>query len=101
MSIHSVRPCPCGSGKDSYWQLDARGIPLRRTCDDAETLSVAMAESGGALEILGNSSHQDWLICTATNRSLPVDSGSSTIRLGAATLPCLMDRTTSFSSAWS
>src|SRR5687768_193867 len=27
--------------------------------------------SGGALEILGNRSHQDWLICTATNRSLP------------------------------
>lgn len=30
----SVRPCPCGSGKGSYWQHDARGIPLFRTCDD-------------------------------------------------------------------
>ncbi len=29
----NVRPCPCGSGKDSYWQNDARGIPLCRTCD--------------------------------------------------------------------
>jgi hypothetical protein len=27
-----TRPCPCGSGKDSYWQNDARGIPLCRTC---------------------------------------------------------------------
>lgn len=28
------RPCPCGSGKPSLWQLDARGIELCRTCDD-------------------------------------------------------------------
>ena len=28
------RPCPCGSGKDSFWAHDARGIPLCRTCDD-------------------------------------------------------------------
>lgn len=28
------RPCPCGSGLPSYWQADARGIPLCRTCDD-------------------------------------------------------------------
>jgi hypothetical protein len=27
-----ARPCPCGSGKLSYWQRDARGIPLCRTC---------------------------------------------------------------------
>ncbi|HEY7417406.1 MAG TPA: hypothetical protein VH593_19640, partial [Ktedonobacteraceae bacterium] len=26
--------CPCGSGKDSSWQNDARGIPLCRTCED-------------------------------------------------------------------
>ena len=30
----STRPCPCGSGKPSLWQSDARGIPLARTCDD-------------------------------------------------------------------
>jgi hypothetical protein len=30
---HRVMPCPCGSGLDSYWQNDARGIPLCRTCD--------------------------------------------------------------------
>jgi hypothetical protein len=28
------RPCPCGSGKESYWQKDARGIELCRTCED-------------------------------------------------------------------
>jgi hypothetical protein len=28
-----ARPCPCGSGKESHWQHDARGIPLCRTCD--------------------------------------------------------------------
>jgi hypothetical protein len=28
------RPCDCGSGKPSYWNHDARGIPLCRTCDD-------------------------------------------------------------------
>ena len=27
------QPCPCGSGKPSEWQYDARGIPLRRTCE--------------------------------------------------------------------
>lgn len=27
-----ARPCPCGSDLDSYWQHDARGIPLCRTC---------------------------------------------------------------------
>lgn len=26
------RPCPCGSGLDSAWQVDARGIELTRTC---------------------------------------------------------------------
>jgi len=32
--VMSSRPCPCGSGLDSYWQNDARGIPLCRTCDE-------------------------------------------------------------------
>jgi hypothetical protein len=30
------RPCPCGSGKDSWWEHDARGIPLDRMCDDCK-----------------------------------------------------------------
>lgn len=35
------RPCPCGSGKMSYWQNDARGIPLCRTCDDCHDRRMA------------------------------------------------------------
>jgi hypothetical protein len=26
------RPCPCGSGLESTWNYDARGIPLCRSC---------------------------------------------------------------------
>lgn len=33
MSLHEPRPCPCGSGLESFWVNDARGIPLCRTCD--------------------------------------------------------------------
>ncbi len=35
------RPCPCGSGKMSWWECDAQGIELCRCCDDcrAEKLS--------------------------------------------------------------
>jgi hypothetical protein len=25
--------CPCGSSEDSWWEHDARGIPLARVCD--------------------------------------------------------------------
>jgi hypothetical protein len=28
-----IRPCPCGSGLPSWWEHDARGIPLARACD--------------------------------------------------------------------
>jgi hypothetical protein len=28
------RLCPCGSGKWSWWEHDARGIPLARVCDE-------------------------------------------------------------------
>lgn len=30
-------PCPCGSGKPSYWKNDARGIPLARVCRDCRS----------------------------------------------------------------
>lgn len=33
---HNPRPCPCGSGKESWWLNDARGIPCGRVCDDCE-----------------------------------------------------------------
>jgi len=32
MGLNDYRPCPCGSGKESHWELDARGIPLARVC---------------------------------------------------------------------
>lgn len=34
MGRYDVRPCPCGSGKDSTWQVDGRGIELCRMCED-------------------------------------------------------------------
>jgi hypothetical protein len=37
----TARPCPCGSGKDSYWQKDARGIELCRTCPDCHAKKMA------------------------------------------------------------
>jgi len=35
------RPCPCGSGLDSSWNHDARGIPLCRTCEDCHYKKMA------------------------------------------------------------
>ena len=29
-------PCNCGSGLDSYWENDARGIPLARVCKECK-----------------------------------------------------------------
>ncbi len=29
----SPRPCPCGSGQESWWENDARDIPLCRVCE--------------------------------------------------------------------
>lgn len=31
-----MRECPCGSGKDSWELLDARGIYVSRVCEDCE-----------------------------------------------------------------
>jgi len=36
----TYRPCPCGSGKPSSWQYDARGIELCRSCDDCHTYKM-------------------------------------------------------------
>lgn len=33
MTRYDRRKCPCGSGKPSSWQFDARGIELCRTCE--------------------------------------------------------------------
>jgi hypothetical protein len=32
MSSIRIRVCPCGSGRESWWENDARGIPLARVC---------------------------------------------------------------------
>lgn len=32
MGRYDVRPCPCGSGEDSQWEYDARGIEIGRMC---------------------------------------------------------------------
>jgi len=32
MSVFNHRPCPCGSGRPSSIEYDARGIPLGRMC---------------------------------------------------------------------
>lgn len=29
---YRIRLCPCGSEKESWWEYDARGIPLARVC---------------------------------------------------------------------
>ena len=31
-----MKPCPCGSEKNSWWESDARGIPLARVCIDCK-----------------------------------------------------------------
>jgi hypothetical protein len=41
MGLYDHRPCPCGSGKPSSWVMDARGIPLKRTCEDCHTKVMA------------------------------------------------------------
>ena len=53
MGINDVRPCPCGSGKPSSWLSDARGIPVRRVCNDC----VANVESKFRPEIFKNSEY--------------------------------------------
>lgn len=41
-----MRLCSCGSNKDSWWESDARGIPLARVCEDCieKKLSVYRPE---------------------------------------------------------
>lgn len=41
MGVHDIRPCPCGSGQDSWWEHDGRGIPLCRVCPDCEEEKLA------------------------------------------------------------
>ena len=41
MGLHDLRPCPCKSGKPSWWELDGRGIPLARVCEDCVKATLA------------------------------------------------------------
>lgn len=36
MGTYDIRKCPCGSGLDSSWQHDARGIPMFRSCANCD-----------------------------------------------------------------
>jgi hypothetical protein len=49
-----ARPCPCGSGLNSYWNNDARGIPLCRTCDKCHKTKMARYRP----EVLTNSQYE-------------------------------------------
>ena len=45
MGIHDYRPCPCKSGKMSWWELDGRGIPLCRVCEVCREKQMAKYNS--------------------------------------------------------
>lgn len=36
-----MRPCPCGSELPSWWENDARGIPLCRVCPECQKEKLA------------------------------------------------------------
>ena len=44
------RPCSCGSEQDSWWEYDARGIPLARVCEDCKEKKL----SGYRKDVLDN-----------------------------------------------
>lgn len=46
--------CPCGSGRESWWEYDARGIPLARVCDKCRKTKLA----GYRREVLTNPNYE-------------------------------------------
>jgi hypothetical protein len=36
-----IKYCSCGSGKNSWWESDARGIPLARVCADCKKTKLS------------------------------------------------------------
>lgn len=48
------RPCDCGSGLDSHWENDARGIPLARVCPKCRAKKL----SGFRPEVLTDSQYE-------------------------------------------
>ena len=49
-----MKPCPCGSGKNSWWESDARGIPLARVCVDCRDKKLSKFRP----EVLTNSNYE-------------------------------------------
>lgn len=49
-----MKPCPCGSGKNSWWESDARGIPLARVCVDCKQKALSKYRP----EVLTNSQYE-------------------------------------------
>jgi hypothetical protein len=52
--MFSARPCNCGSGFHSWWEHDARGIPLARVCDGC----IDEKLSGYRPEVLSNPAYE-------------------------------------------
>ena len=48
-----MKLCNCGSGQASWWEFDARGIPLARVCSKCR----AVALKAYRIEILLNSNY--------------------------------------------
>lgn len=46
--------CHCGSGKPSWWENDARGIPLARVCEDCMESRL----KGFRLDVLSNPNYE-------------------------------------------
>lgn len=49
-----MKPCTCGSGKDSWWENDARGIPLARVCIECKREKLSKYRP----EVLTNSQYE-------------------------------------------
>jgi len=49
-----MRECPCGSGCNSWWESDARGIPLARVCPKCRAEKLAKFRP----EVLTNPSYE-------------------------------------------
>lgn len=49
-----LRPCPCGSGEESEWERDARGIELCRCCDRCKEVKLA----GFRTDVLENPNYE-------------------------------------------
>jgi len=52
--MYNPRTCNCGSGEYSYWENDARGIPLARVCDKCKDERL----KGFRREVLNDSNYE-------------------------------------------